>query len=405
METAPSLQVLLHDKAVGTLTLNRNDGCEFRLLESYKHAYPRPVLGQQFLDDLEQVHTSRTRVPPWFSNLLPEGPLRDLVAKQAGVLPGRELFLLRHLGEDLPGAVRIVADEALTEADADQGFQPDGQEAPGAWHFSLAGVQLKFSARRGERGLTIPVSGLGGDWIVKLPDARYPKVPENEHATMLWAKASGIRIPELELVDVADVSGLPATLAAFPERLALAIRRFDRPAPDRRIHIEDFAQILGLYPEEKYQKYNYETLANLIFQLTSEAGLNEFIRQFVFIIVSGNGDAHHKNWSLLYPDGIKAELSPAYDLVSTIQYMPDDSLALNFAKSKRWENIDMDAFRRMARKIGEPEERMAARVQAAVASILDAWHESSGDFGYAAEARGILEKHFGRIPLLRNQHI
>ncbi len=402
MEATNRLQVLLHDRAVGTLTLNRNDGCEFRLLESYKHAYPRPVLGQQFLDDLEQIHRSRARVPPWFSNLLPEGPLRDLVAKQAGVLPSREFFLLRHLGEDLPGAVRIVADETLIEMDDDRGFHPDGQEGPGAWHFSLAGVQLKFSARRGERGLTIPVSGLGGDWIIKLPDSRYPKVPENEYSTMQWAKASGIRIPELELVDVADVSGLPAALAAFPERLALAIRRFDRPTPDRRVHMEDFAQILGLYPDEKYQKYNYETLASLIFYLTGEVGLGEFIRQLVFIIASGNGDAHHKNWSLLYPDGIKAELTPAYDLVSTVQYMPDDSLALNLAKSKRWESVNMDSFRRMARKIGVDEEWMAARVQAAMDAILSAWGDSAHDFGYDTEARKILEKHFGRIPLLGN---
>jgi serine/threonine-protein kinase HipA len=400
METTNRLQVLLQDRAVGTLTLNRNDGCEFRLLESYKHAYPRPVLGQQFLDDLEQIHRSRARVPPWFSNLLPEGPLRDLVAKQAGVLPGREFFLLRHLGEDLPGAVRIVADEALIEPDDDTGFQPDEQEAPGSWHFSLAGVQLKFSARRGERGLTIPVSGLGGDWIVKLPDARYPKVPENEYATMLWAKASGIRIPELELVAVAEVSGLPAAMAAFPERLALAIRRFDRPAPDLRVHMEDFAQILGLYPEEKYQKYNYETLASLIFHLTGEKGLDEFIRQLVFVIVSGNGDAHHKNWSLLYPDGIQAELSPAYDLVSTIQYMQEDSLALNLAKSKRLESVNMESFRRMARKIGEEEGRMTTRIQAALDAIMDAWRESGRDFGYDARACSILDKHFAKIPLL-----
>ena len=119
------LQVLLHDRAVGTLTLNQNDGCEFRLLESYKQAYPRPVLGQLFLDDLDQVHRSRARVPPWFSNLLPEGPLRDLVAKQAGIGSTREFFLLHHLGEDLPGAVRIVAEEPLTDLEDEVVLQPE----------------------------------------------------------------------------------------------------------------------------------------------------------------------------------------------------------------------------------------------------------------------------------------
>lgn len=401
MENANGLRVLLHDETVGLLSLNRNDGCEFRLLESYKRAYPRPVLGQSFLDDLEQVHRSRARVPPWFSNLLPEGPLRELVAKQAGVDSAREFFLLRHLGEDLPGAVRIVADEPFAEPDSEDEAQPREKETSEQWHFSLAGMQLKFSAQRGERGLTIPVSGRGGDWIVKLPDARYPKVPENEYATMRWAEASGIEIPELELVEVAEISGLPTQAGAITERRALAIRRFDRLAPGRRIHMEDFAQVFGLYPEEKYRKYNYETLASLIFALTGEAGLNEYIRRLVFIILSGNGDAHHKNWSLMYPDGIRAELSPAYDLVSTVQYPANDELALNLAKSKRWEDAGMDAFRRMARKIGEDEGRMAARVHAALDSILAAWRESGGDFGYDAEARGLLERHFRRIPLLQ----
>ena len=397
------LQVLLHDRAVGTLTLNQNDGCEFRLLESYKQAYPRPVLGQLFLDDLEQVHRSRARVPPWFSNLLPEGPLRDLVAKQAGIGSTREFFLLHHLGEDLPGAVRIVADEPLTDLEDEDGLQPECKEGIEQWHFSLAGVQLKFSALRGERGLTIPVSGRGGDWILKLPDARYPKVPENECATMRWAKLSGISVPELELVDLADVSGLPHALADFRERNALAIRRFDRAVAGQRVHMEDFAQILGCYPDRKYDKSNYETQARLIMVLTGEAGLDEFIRRLVFVIASGNGDAHLKNWSLLYPDGIRAELSPAYDLVSIIQYKRDDRLALNLAKSKRWEDINIESFRRMARKIGDDESSMVVRVRTAIDAILDAWHESGHDFGYDAEAYGILEKHFQRIPLLINQ--
>jgi serine/threonine-protein kinase HipA len=118
--------------------------------------------------------------------------LRELIARQAGVSVYREFFLLHHLGEDLPGAVRIMADEALPET-ADATLQAtEGHAGESDWHFSLAGVQLKFSARREGRGLTIPVSGTGGDWIVKLPDARFPGVPENEQATMRWAKASGI---------------------------------------------------------------------------------------------------------------------------------------------------------------------------------------------------------------------
>ncbi len=396
---AHHLAVWLNDSPVGQLLLTRNDGCEFRLLESYKSAYPRPVLGQQFLDEPDRVHSSRQRTPPWFSNLLPEGPLLELIARQAGVPIQREFFLLHHLGEDLPGAVRVVADDTLA-----QGVEAALPEAAASrreddWRFSLAGVQLKFSALRAGRGLTIPVSGTGGDWIVKLPDARFPDVPENEHATMRWAKASGIDIPEIHLIPVSEISGLPPEAGAFAGQAALAVGRFDRPAAGKRVHIEDFAQILGLYPEQKYAQYNYETLANLIYRLAGEADLDEFIRRLVFVVASGNGDAHLKNWSLIYPDGVNARLAPAYDLVSTIQYKADDQLALNLARSKRWQDVTRESFLRLARKIGDDETRMADRLERARASIMTAWHSAHGDWGYTTQAVERISSQLARVPL------
>jgi serine/threonine-protein kinase HipA len=153
------LRVLLGDRPVGRLTLDSQDGCDFRLMESYKRAYPRPVLGQVFLDDLDQIWRSRARVAPWFSNVLPEGPLRELIARQAGVSVTREFFLLHHLGKDLPGAVRIVADDSEAESQGDEGDQPDetGGEDSDAWHFSLAGVQwIRFFPRPPARDCRLP---------------------------------------------------------------------------------------------------------------------------------------------------------------------------------------------------------------------------------------------------------
>jgi serine/threonine-protein kinase HipA len=397
------LRVLLGDLPVGRLTINTTDGSDFRLLESYKRAYPRPVLGQIFLDDPDKVWRTRARAPSWFSNLLPEGILRELIAKQAGVATTREFFLLNHLGDDLPGGVRIVPDKAEGE------IQGDGEElaehgaggAGDSWHFSLAGVQLKFSARRSERGLTIPVAGRGGDWIVKLPDARYRHVPQIEHATMRWAEASGIAIPEMELVRIADLTGLPPSYGDFPESLALAIRRFDRPSHDKRIHMEDFAQVLSLYPEEKYKKYSYENLASLIKALASERDLGEYIRRLVFMVASGNGDMHHKNWSLIYPNGLQAALSPAYDLVSTIQFNPNDTLALNLGGSKRWEDVTKETFQTMARKIGVEKEQMTLWVDQARTAILDSWQARCNDFGYDAQSQENINRHLARISLLR----
>lgn len=397
------LKVFLNELPVGRLSLDARERCEFRLLESYKQAYPRPVLGQGFLDEPDKIHATRARVPPWFSNLLPEGPLRDLIAKRVGVSEIREFHLLAHLGEDLPGAVRLRPEEDRPlPFDAGPAVSTKDPADPGPWRFSLAGVQLKFSANQRKGGLTVPVSGLGGDWIIKLPDARFPQVPLNEWASMQWARESGIQIPEIDLVALESVSGLPEGVSAYGEQQAFAIRRFDRPTPQgKRVQMEDFAQILGLFPEQKYAKYNYETLASLLLAIAGPDAVDRFIHRLLFVIASGNGDAHHKNWTLVYPNGVNAQLSPAYDLVSTIQYLPNDQLALNLAKSKRFADVDMKGFSRMARKIGLEEDWMESRVRVHRERILDAWGQAKKRFDFAGDAVHKIEAHLREIPLFR----
>jgi serine/threonine-protein kinase HipA len=233
---------------------------------------------------------------------------------------------------------------------------------------------------------------------VKLPHPRYPNVPEIEFATMQWAQATGIQVPETKLIDLDEVDGLPLESFSHVEKVAYAIRRFDRQQSGLRVHMEDFAQILGLYPERKYEKCNYETLAKLVWVMAGDDGLKEMILRFVFMLASGNGDAHLKNWSLLYPDGLLAKLSPAYDLVSTIQYH-DDNLALNFGKSKRWVDMRLDTFQRLAIKIECNESRLMEWTQEAVAATRDAWHTSGNDFGYDASARARIGRHMARVPL------
>ncbi len=118
--------------------------------------------------------------------------------------------------------------------------------------FSLAGVQLKFSAvMEASGGLAIPAHGVGGSWIVKLPSTQFQAVPENEYAMLGLARAAGIAVPEIRLVPVGDIRGLPEA-AARMEGKALVVERFDRAAGVRRVQMEDFAQVFGLFPDDKY---------------------------------------------------------------------------------------------------------------------------------------------------------
>ncbi len=103
--------------------------------------------------------------------------------------------------------------------------------------FSLAGVQLKFSAVRASKGgLTIPARGWGGSWIVKLPSEVYAAVPENEYDMMRLARKAGFDVPEIDLVEMRLIDGMPNGVRQ--EQRAFVIRRFDRTEEGGRLHME-----------------------------------------------------------------------------------------------------------------------------------------------------------------------
>jgi serine/threonine-protein kinase HipA len=169
--------------------------------------------------------------------------------------------------------------------------------------FSLAGVQLKFSALKNEGkhgGLTIPADGVGGAWIVKLPSKQFVGVPENEFSMMTLARRIGIDVPDVRLVELDAIEGLPEGVERLQGK-AYAVRRFDR-TEDGPKHIEDFAQVFGRYPDDKYAKASYRNIARVIGIETDEKSIAEFIRRLVFCTLIGNDDMHLKNWSLIYPD-------------------------------------------------------------------------------------------------------
>ena len=132
------------------------------------------------------------------------------------------------------------------------------------------------------------------------------------------------------------------------EGKALAVQRFDRGAGGETIHMEDFAQVFGLYPDDKYRHRSYANIAAVLWAETGEAGTYEFLRRLVFSVLIGNADMHLKNWSLLYPDRRTPVLSPAYDFVATLPYIPVDELALSFGGSRSLSEITTDQVRRFA---------------------------------------------------------
>lgn len=402
------LNVLLHGRPIATLTRVPGDRILFALNEDYIEDASRPTLSLSFKDVFGDLITefkpTQTRVSPFFANLLPEGAMRDYLARKAAVDPQREFFLLWVLGRDLPGAVEVhPADGEIWPDDSEPGDTGGGGGSDAREHamrFSLAGVQLKFSAvKEASGGLTIPVNGVGGSWIVKLPSMRFPGIPENEFAMMNLAKRAGIDVPETALLPIESIAGLPEGIDGVG-RNAFAIRRFDRTAKGERIHVEDFAQVFGVYPDRKYKVGSYRNIAEVIWTETGEKGIAAFIRRFVFNALIGNADMHLKNWSLTYPDGRAAALAPAYDFVSTIPYLKDDSLALNFVDSKAFESLTVDQFARFSAKARLPEKLVLDTLEESVEAFAEAWR-TSRDLPVAPHVRAAIDAHLKTLPIWR----
>ncbi|MCC6486904.1 MAG: HipA domain-containing protein [Candidatus Hydrogenedentes bacterium] len=381
LEKVNALDVYLQDRRIGIINRLAGDRHLFAFEQDYIDDQNRLTLSLSYKGQagglVTAVRPVSRRLPPFFSNLLPEGHLRDYLAEKAGVKKEREFYLMAVLGADLTGAVVVKPMDGGNQHDRHDQHDDEhheDQQQKGVLRFSLAGVQLKFSAvMEATGGLTIPAQGIGGSWIVKLPSTQFPAVPENEYVMLELARAIGLEVPAIQLVRVADIQGLPPD-AARMEGHALAVQRFDRAAEGRRIHMEDFAQVFGGFPDDKYGSRSYANIAAVLWAETGDAGTYEFVRRLVFSVLIGNADMHLKNWSLLYPDGRTPVLSPAYDFVSTLPYIPGDSLALSFGSTKSLDGITLDQVRRFTDTARMPMDPVWRIVLETVERTKGAWH-------------------------------
>ena len=398
------LDVLLHGDPVGTLTRVGDDRTLFAFNDSYIEDSDRPVVSLGFKDRFGELITgfapTQTRAIPFFSNLLPEGRMRTYLAERAGVKPIREFFLLRALGMDLPGAVTVRASGGEAwPSDVLDDSDHDGDRRGSALRFSLAGVQLKFSAVEEARGgLTLPAGGVGGSWIVKLPSLHFAGVPENEFSMMMLARLIGMDVPETRLVNIDAVGNLPEDIGSLSGQ-ALAVKRFDRSDDGSAVHIEDFAQVFGVYPENKYKRASARNIARVIGAEGGEEDIAEFIRRLTFNTLIGNADMHLKNWSLIYPDKRNAALAPAYDFLSTIAYIRDDKAALKFSRTKRFDGYSEDELTHLAAKALLPEKLVLDTARETVALFHQHWNAERANLPLSGDVIKAVEDHLRTVPL------
>jgi serine/threonine-protein kinase HipA len=189
------------------------------------------------------------------------------------------------------------------------------------------------------------------------------------------------------------IDGVPHELLAHGPDV-LVVDRFDRTASGDRIHMEDAAQIVGATGDRKYTMATSETVVNMVrrFSTDNRADILEAVRRLVADVLVGNGDNHLKNWSFLFPRPGEVRLSPAYDIVPTILFMPRDQLALRFVGTHDFARVNLHRFERVASFLRVDPRWIAREVRACVERALELWPPVVSDLLGKKRAATIMQR-------------
>jgi serine/threonine-protein kinase HipA len=283
---------------------------------------------------------------PIFDMNLPEGGLRARLSANFANSSGNfdDIDLLAVVGHAQIGRMRCsAADAELSDDVPFQSIDEIIKAGPGsemsehllqtfAVHSGISGVQPKVMVRglaEQSPGMSEPPShgGRPATHIVKLWDsAELPELAANEYFCLCAARKAGLVVPGFQLSENGH---------------ALVIERFDLKADGSYRGFEDFCVLNGLTSAKKYDG-GYETR---LFKRASDfigvegrrSALERLFRLFVLNCALRNGDAHLKNFGIIYDDVVgAARLAPVYDLVTTDAYIPDDAMALTLSGSTMW---------------------------------------------------------------------
>ena len=348
---------------------------------------------------LQSKAFSASRTASFFEGLLPEGFTRRSVAQWMHVDEGDYLSILHGLGRECIGAVCVTSEGDTYEAS----YEPVTSEqvralaAEGATksaelvtksHLSLTGASgkagLYYDRRSGKWYL--PHGLAPSTHIVKQSHVRFDNIVLNEQLTLMTARNLGIKTTESFIIN---------TGKGGEDEVLLACERFDRllgyddemisglPRPCR-VHQEDMCQAMGIPASAKYELENEGHLKRMfgILREYSEDPVRDEIRLWdliVFDCLTGNTDAHIKNFSLLYsPDLESIRLAPAYDLVITAIY--DEStreMAFSIGGACSLDEIDRDCFRRAASEAGLGEKMAMRRLRNMAGKFRQALHKAA----------------------------
>ena len=330
MAAAPWGKVYFRDAYAGLLQQEPGGRCVF----TYDRAYLRSERPEPIAHTLPlrpEPFYSEGGLHPFFDNLVAEGWLRSAQARALGADPENRLALLLGFGRDLVGAVSVIDPEPRTDLRLD----PDDPVTTAALasRASLSGIQRKLLVVRDERGYRPANAVEISTHIAKLPSGPLQDVVEVEFLTTVAMKALLPGEPTADL-EIGSVRGVPGTV--------LVVRRFDRTGTGRKLHFEEFNQLLGRRSGGDKYAGAYEDMGRFIREtpgcMLAEA--DRLYRRILACLLVGNTDAHFKNFAMFHTrDGLR--LTPAYDLVASAVYPKYQTIALRIGGA---ENLGIGAL-------------------------------------------------------------
>ncbi|MCS3507494.1 type II toxin-antitoxin system HipA family toxin [Achromobacter sp. JUb104] len=337
------LDIYVQNRMVGVL--------EQTGLTSYVFTYLPDVPRELAVSLLMPPRTASWNSPflfPVFQVSLPEGALRQILERTFAKNFDKfgDMELLAIVGETLIGQVRAVphgqqpskrsmheALESLLSADLKsivQHYLGEDSRGPG-----VSGGFLKFLARSPVEGDGVKRTLAIDQWLVKLNDPDRDDIVLLEHFGMMAAREMGLDVPETHLARDAS---------------RILVHRFDQGRDGVARGVEDMCALTGQPARDKFSGSVERIVKTILAFCPGAAGQGSaelFYAQYLLAATIRNGDAHLKNFGLLYEPGQSPRLSPVYDMLTMAAYAPrdnfgdaNDGMALTLGGTKSWPTAD-----------------------------------------------------------------
>ncbi len=336
------------------------------------------------------------QITPWLWGLLPDNDaVLSRWAREFHVSSGSAFSMLATpVGEDCPGAVRLVAPERVDELEAQSSAQSnvewlsDAEVAKRlrdlradntAWlgtrhggRFSLAGAQAKTALLfHPENGWGAPHGATATTHILKPAIEGLDDHDLNEHLCLSAMRIAGLR-------------AVRSRIQRFEDQSAIVVTRYDRVSVNGlqvRVHQEDICQALGLHPTRKYQNEGGpgpKEVASLFRRVmpreTALEATQSFLGALLWNWIIAGTDAHAKNYSLVLNQN-QVRLAPFYDVASALPYdiaIQKQRLAMKFGSTYRANPVS-SPWARLAADLNLTEGEVRSRANSLLASAPDAF--------------------------------